>query len=200
LKVDLHVHANERSECATATTEIQIRAAIAAGLDAIAFTDHHRLVPKSQLIELNQRFAPFKIYTGIEITCEDEDFLVLGVHDPHLERDNWRYADLVTHVRRLGGFMILAHPFRYNPGLKVNLEGLPPDGIEISSYNTDPARAEEICGIAARFNLALFSNSDAHSSTRFGTYFNEIPALPSTDRELVQLLFELKPSSVNLPL
>lgn len=198
MKIDLHVHASERSGCAIASTEIQVRAAIAARLDAIAFTDHHRLVPRSHLAELNQQYSPFKIYTGIEITSEREDWLVLGVNDPRLEREDWRYSDLAGYVRNLGGFIILAHPFRYAPQINTNLEANPPDGIEISSYNTSPTREEDIRLFAARHGLALFSNSDAHSSNRFGKYYNEVSYLPATDLELLQLLFEMKRNTVNL--
>ncbi len=79
MKIDLHVHASERSSCAVSGEESQIRAAIAAGLDGIAFTDHHRLVNPQRLEQLRQRYAPFKIYTGIEITANKEDWLVFGV-------------------------------------------------------------------------------------------------------------------------
>ena len=73
-KVDLHVHTSERSPCAIASEDEQIRAAIAAGLDAIFITDHHRLVPVEQLDALNRTFAPFRIFGGIEVTSQGEDF------------------------------------------------------------------------------------------------------------------------------
>ncbi|MBE0699700.1 MAG: PHP domain-containing protein, partial [Anaerolineaceae bacterium] len=74
MKIDLHVHARERSTCAIDGEESQIRAAIAAGLDGIAFTDHHRLVGCDRLEVLRKHYAPFKIYTGIEITADHEDW------------------------------------------------------------------------------------------------------------------------------
>ena len=193
MKIDLHVHASERSSCAISNEETQVRAAIAAGLDAIAFTDHHRLVPFQHLIELNQEFAPFRIYTGIEITSDREDWLVLGVYHPRLERDDWHYPDLAEFVRQLGGYIILAHPFRFAPYLPSNLDTCPPDGIELSSYNTPLTREDEIRRIAAGLGLALFINSDAHTSARLGKYYNHFPILPASDQVLLECLFQMKP-------
>ena len=81
MKIDLHVHSSERSHCGKATEEIQIRATSAAGLDALAFTDHWRLVPLARLKLLNDQYAPFKIFGGIEVTADGEDFIVVGVRE-----------------------------------------------------------------------------------------------------------------------
>ena len=66
MKVDFHVHTAERSRCATAHQKEQIETAIAAGLDCIAITDHHKLVPLEELERLNRAYAPFRILGGIE--------------------------------------------------------------------------------------------------------------------------------------
>ncbi|MBE9507716.1 MAG: PHP domain-containing protein, partial [Chloroflexi bacterium] len=111
MKIDLHVHAKERSDCAIDGEEEIIRAAIAYGLGGLAFTDHQRLVPPERLAELNRRYAPFRVFGGIEITLLDgEDMLVLGVHDRELEARDWNYQDLFGFVREQNGFLALAHP------------------------------------------------------------------------------------------
>ncbi len=112
MKIDLHVHSKERSVCGRASEEEQIRAAIDAGLDAIVFTDHHRLISAERLQQLNEKYAPFRIFGGIEITLDGEDVLILGVQDPALESMNWSYPSLHAFVRARGGFIALAHPFR----------------------------------------------------------------------------------------
>lgn len=171
-----------------------IRAAQAAGLDALVFTDHHRLVPAARLVELNDQYAPFRVYSGIEITTrENEDCLVIGVQDPILEQKAWDYASLVQFVRQKQGFIVLAHPFRYGSKIKVDLAANPPDAIEVRSQNTPRDREEEIRQIARQLNLALVTNSDAHSTATVGRYFNEIPASLDGDRGLVDRLNGLKP-------
>ena len=78
LHIDFHVHTSERSNCAVATQTEQIQAAIKSDLQAIAITDHFKLVPDCELIRLNKIYHPFRIIGGIEITANGEDWLVLG--------------------------------------------------------------------------------------------------------------------------
>jgi hypothetical protein len=188
MKIDLHVHARERSACATEGEESQIRAAIASGLDGIAFTDHHMLVGRDRLNVLRQKYAPFKIFTGIEITSDSEDWLVLGVSDPRLESDRWKYPDLLRLVHDLDGFIALAHPFRRQHAISVDLSANPPDGIEACSTNTPPVYEVEIRAIARDLGLRPLQNSDAHRNAPLGRYFNLLPDSTAGDRELVKIL------------
>lgn len=188
MKIDLHVHSSERSGCATATDEAMIRAAIAAGLDGFFFTDHHRFIPPEKLLPLNQQFAPFRIFRGIEITCAGEDFLILGVPDPDLERDDWQYPDLHRFVRERNGFIVLAHPFRYRKIIAVDCENYRPDAIEIYSANTPVDERDHIHELAAKWNIPTLSNSDAHSTERLGSYFNILDETPSTESAILDLL------------
>jgi len=193
-KVDLHVHAAERSGCATAYEETQIRAAIAAGLHGMAFTDHHAMPASERLDELNQKYAPFRIYAGIEITANQEDWLVLGLRDRELARARrWEYDELVAYVHGKGGFIVLAHPFRYADSVQVPLNGNAPDAIEYRSNNTPVARETDIRNLAAEMNLVTLCNSDAHNPNVLGKFFNLFAELPQSDRELVDLLASFKP-------
>lgn len=192
MRIDLHVHTSERSGCATVNEENQIKAAIKAGLDGIAITDHDRLVPRERLQALNERFSPFKIFTGIEVSADDLHWVVLGVHDPALENLDWNYPDLRAFVHRLGGFILLAHPFRYQPTLSVDLESHPPDGIEVESINTPVHRKEDICALAGRLGLVQVRNSDGHRPGGVGSFSNLLPRPARDDRELVEVLLSMK--------
>jgi len=188
MKLDLHVHSSERSGCAGATDEAMILAGIAAGLDGFFFTDHHRFIPPGKLLSLNQQFAPFRVFRGIEITCNGEDFLVLGVPDAGLERTDWQYPDLHRFVRERNGFIILAHPFRYRKIIAVDCESFRPDAIEICSANTPVDERDHIHELAAKWNIPTLSNSDAHSTERLGTYFNILDETPSTESAILNFL------------
>ena len=188
MKIDLHVHTKERSECAHASEDEQIQAAIAAGLDAIAITDHHRFMPLERLQELNRQYAPFRIFNGIEVTVEGEDFLVLGLRDAKLERMDWRYRDFHPWVLQRGGFMAWAHPYRYKSNLYQILEQLKPHAIEVYSPNTALDDESRIRELAARLQVPLLSNSDAHTPERLGRYYNVLETHPETDGDLVVLL------------
>ena len=188
MKIDLHVHSSERSQCARATDEEQVIAAIAAGLDGFFFTDHHRLIPFEKLNMLNDRFAPFRVFRGIEITCNGEDFLVLGVSDEGLERTDWQYPDLHQFVRACNGFIALAHPFRYRKDIAVDCDTYRPDAVELCSANTPVDERARIRELAAKWNMPTLSNSDAHSTERLGTYFNILNETPPTESAILDLL------------
>ena len=188
MKIDLHVHSSDRSACGHANDEEQVRAAIAAGLNAIVFTDHHRFVPLDQLAALNRQFAPLRIFSGIEMTCQGEDFLVIGVRDPILERAGWAYADLYPFVRQRGGFLALAHPFRYRQEIAVDCDHLCPDAVEICSANTPSKARPRIRALAKRWHAHLLCNSDAHSIERLGSHYNIINETPADEAALVAAL------------
>ena len=192
MKIDLHVHTAERSACATVNEENQIRAAIQKGIDGIAITDHDRLVPRERLLALNKQFAPFKIFTGIEVSSDDLHWVVLGIHDPTLESLTWHYPDLLAFVRSRGGFILLAHPFRYKPILQVDLDAYPPDGIESESINTPANRQSDIRTLAGRLGLMEIHNSDGHHAGGVGRYHNLLPRAAADDRELVAVLLSMK--------
>ena len=190
VKLDLHVHASERSACARSIEEDQIRAAIAAGMHGMAFTDHHAQMSEGHLAELNHKYRPFVIYTGVEVTAEHEDWLIWGLRDPQLQRMDWLYADLAAFVRSRGGFIALAHPFRYAAIIQADVQACPPDGVELQSFNTPAQREADIRAVAERLGLRMMRNSDAHVSNRVGKYWNELSALPANDKELVELLLK----------
>ena len=189
MKIDLHVHTKERSACGRASEEEQIRAAMAAGLDAMVFTDHHRLVPLERLKELNDRYLPFRIFGGIEITTNGEDVLVLGLHDAALESSQWAYSDLHAFVRERDGFIALAHPFRYHSDqVTIELEQFVPDALEVHSVNTPVAAEDRIREIASRLGIPVLCNSDAHSTDALGTHYNVLERTPSGEQEMMALL------------
>ncbi len=188
MKIDLHVHSSERSECAGATEEEMIKSAVAFGLDGLFFTDHQRHIPGERLLELNINHAPFKIFRGIEIHVSGQDVVVLGVESPELEEEGkWDYASLRAFVLERGGFMILAHPFRYRPvpdEFFVN----PPDAVEIRSKNIIPENESLITEAAGRMRRPLVCVSDAHTSEDVGLYHIEIPGASSSEEEVISFL------------
>ena len=187
MKIDFHIHSRERSDCAVVSETQQIQAAIRGGLDGIVFSDHDRLVDRQHLVDLNRKYAPLRIFTGIEVTLENEHVLVIGIHDPALESCAWKYPELHQFVRLNQGFLALAHPFRYQE-ISVDIDHFPPDAIEIFSPNT-PTWAEPIIRrIASRINCDLLSNSDSHNSRMIGKYYNVVDGDPKNDAELLQSL------------
>ena len=188
MKIDLHVHTAERSNCSRATEEEQIRAAIDAGLDAIVFTDHCKLAPAERLEKLNEKYDGLWILGGIEITVDREDVIVFGIHDPELEQDDWSYATLREFVAEREGFIAIAHPFRYHEELLLDVASVVPDAIEAYSCSTPVEAEETILKIAREIGVPVLSNSDSHRSELTGKWYNTLPQRPSNERELVEML------------
>lgn len=186
--IDLHVHAMERSYCAVSGEEEMIRTAIRRGLGGLAFTDHHRLVPPRRIAELCKSYAPFRVFGGIEINVSGEDMLVLGLHDLALETQVWTYPKLHSFVRQRGGFIALAHPFRFHDTINVDVETYRPDGIEIRSMNIKTEHEVRIRALAERLDLPLLCNSDAHRAEDVGVYYNVLPHAPRDEQDLVSVL------------
>jgi hypothetical protein len=88
------------------------------------------------------------VFWGIEIRCDEEDFPVLGVADALLAREDWLYPDLQRFVHGNGGFMVLAHPFRYHADLNIDCADHHLDAIEIRSINTPLAEQARIMRLA----------------------------------------------------
>jgi histidinol phosphatase-like PHP family hydrolase len=186
MKIDLHVHAKERSACAPEDEETIIRAAMGHGLDGLAFTDHNKYIGAERLAELNERYAPFRVFRGIEVTTvEQEDIVVLGVFEPELEQAGWKYPDLHALVRRQGGFLVLAHPYRYRKEVRADVAACPPDAIEISFSASNQAEIEELIALSGARPI---SNSDGHRSLHVGMYYTYLHRTPADDAELVAIL------------
>ncbi|MGC9356339.1 MAG: PHP-associated domain-containing protein [Anaerolineae bacterium] len=188
MKIDMHVHAQERSFCSRSSEEEMIQAAITAGLDALVFTDHDRLVPRARLTTLNVRYAPFRVFGGIEVSLGLEHILVFGVQDPALEDGNWTYHELHDFVEARQGFLALAHPYRFRRRLHLDFMRLPPHGAELRSHNTPKRAASRIRDLASELDLVLLCNSDAHHVSDIGTYYNVIDEIPEDDAGLVAAL------------
>jgi predicted metal-dependent phosphoesterase TrpH len=188
LKIDLHVHCRERSACGRASEANQLQAARRAGLDALAFTDHDRLTSIAHVEELNRQYAPLRVFGGVEVSLPEEHIVVLGIQDAALESLDWNYISLWHFVHERGGFMTLAHPFRFHDSIDVPIERYPPHGIEVYSINTAPRNEKRIRELAARLGICLMSDSDAHTIDPLGSYYNDLQAAPANDAELVRYL------------
>jgi len=189
MKIDLHVHTIERSPCAVSSEAEQILTAIDRGLDAIVVTDHARLVSLEHLEALNDQYAPFRIFGGIEITVQEkEDLLVLGVHDSRLESTTWTYPELHAFVRERDGWIALAHPFRYRPTINIDVEYYPPDALEVCSMNVPRGERQQIREIAKWLGIPVVCNSDAHITQSLGVAYNCLNTIPADEADLVRLL------------
>lgn len=162
---DLHMHTRRYSPDSVIDPGQLVRRAKAVGLDGIVITEHDRLWPEHELEELRLLQPDLVILGGVEISGRGGDMLCYGVTDLTNLRRGVPWRNLVAEVRRQGGVVVAAHPYRWGQDFEALLEdeGVTLDGVEVMSNNMDP----DLRKAAAKFasghpTYATFGNSDAH--------------------------------------
>jgi len=193
MKIDFHVHSSEYSECGQSTAREQVEAAIEKGMEVIFFADNHRLFPQDEIDALNEEFAPFKIYQAIEITIKgeaQEDFIILGVHDSEIEKDDWDYEELYKFVHDRGGALVLVHPYRFSDQVNVDIWEYPPDAVEVLSSISGEMNYERRKRLASVVSKPEVTNSDSHDAETVGCYYNVFPVNCDTEELIIHSLLD----------
>lgn len=193
MNIDFHVHTSECSDSASSTAKEQVEAAIKKGLDAIFITDNHKLFPQKEIDKLNVEYAPFKVYQGIEVTIKgeaQEDFVIIGVHDKKLEKDDWSYEDLYKFVHSKGGALILVHPYRYSDQVNVDIWEYPPDAVEVLSSISGKKNYERRKRLASVVSKPEVTNSDSHVATTAGCFYNMFPVNCDSEELILHSLLD----------
>ncbi len=189
MKIDLHLHSADRSACSHSTAEEMIAAAKGFGLGAVCFTEHSVLTPEAWLAEANERHAPFRIFSGDEISVTPlEHCIVLGIRDPELETREWTYEDLWKFTNERGCFLTLCHPFRFSTEVEFDIDRSPPDAIELHSVHTAAADEALIRATAERVGACVVASSDAHFAKWVGVFHVELARAAADERDLATLL------------
>ena len=84
------------------------------GLDGVCLTDHDHTWGEDFIARLRDKHD-FLVIGGAEISTDEGDILVFGFHES--VRDIYDSYELREKLDDCGGVMILAHPFRFDPGL-----------------------------------------------------------------------------------
>jgi predicted metal-dependent phosphoesterase TrpH len=165
MKFDLHMHTRRYSPDSIIDPHQLIRQAKAVGLDGIVITEHDRLWPEHELDELRALQPDLVILAGVEISGRGGDMLCYGVKDLSNLRRGVPWRDLVAEVRRQGGAVVAAHPYRWGQDFDALLleEAVTLDGVEVMSNNMDNALRRATAKFTERHpEYATLGNSDAH--------------------------------------
>ncbi len=202
--IDLHTHTSHSSICSRMTAEELIEAAIAAGLDGIAVTEHLVIDGAKAAQEISERKYGFPIFCGVEADATIFGHtLVFGCQRDFEPRISW--PDLRQIVTQAGGVLIPAHPFRrwdsfalwnyleaHDLALDERLARIEPvqglTAIEVCNGGCKPEENEQAAGLARALGLPGSGGSDAHWPDRVGEAATWFPGDISTDEELVAAL------------
>jgi hypothetical protein len=163
---DLQVH-TDASPCSRAAPADVVDAAVSAGLDGIAITNHDTL----EGYQAASSHAPDKltVIPGVEVTTTQGHLLALDVQEVPPQRDP---LTVIEHVHDQGGVAVLSHPFdRLRQYYTDDLDAIAThvDAVEVqNSRCLFPRYNRKAREFAATYDLAITGGSDAHFPMEVG--------------------------------
>lgn len=192
-RIDLHLHTSRYSPDSDITPEQMLADARAAGLTAVAITEHDRLWPADELAELNARpeARGLTVLGGVEVSAREGHFLCFGLKSlDDLEPGIW-LKDLLREVAGQGGAIVAAHPFRWDQPFDEILTQHGPvfQGLERASKNVEQPGRQRVEALLRQYpNMLGTGSSDAHQPGQIGCYFTEFHARIETLADLIAAL------------
>ena len=184
----MHVHTSRYSDCGKSNPEEIVACAEQIGLQALVFTEHHIRWPQDELDELQARFPRVLLMSGVEVeTLEGEDLLIYGMHEGGLYR-HMPTALVIRLTHDRGGFVTLAHPFRYADHVAAELEREHVDGVEVMSIhilNYARTQAQALC---LNWQALPMAASNAHHVSALGLYALRLAQPIHNEFELIAAL------------
>jgi predicted metal-dependent phosphoesterase TrpH len=180
--IDLHTHTTAYSACSAVTPDNLVRAALAAGLDAVCITEHDAFWPLAAIRELGERQG-LLVLRGIEVTTEVGHVLVYGL-------STWRKGlstleALRGHVLAEDGLMFLAHPSRrYGRPVDATLPDVF-DSVEVANASEGALQNANALQLARRCRLPGIGGSDAHTAVEVGAAATVLSVAVSDEAGLV---------------
>ena len=169
IHVDLHMHTDHSPDCATPVDTL-LASARAAGLGAIAVTDHNEI---SGALEARERSDGLKVIVAEEVKTADQGE-VIGLFIEEKIARGMTLAETIAEIRRQGGLVYVPHPFdrmHSVPDYEHLLEVVADiDAIEVfnprvafSAFNEEAAR------FAAKYRIPAGAGSDSHVAQGLGS-------------------------------
>jgi predicted metal-dependent phosphoesterase TrpH/glycosyltransferase involved in cell wall biosynthesis len=170
--VDLHMHTDHSSDCATPAATL-LEAAKAAGLDAIAITDHNEVSGAHEAREIAERDGGIQVIVAEEVKTADQGE-VIGLFIEEKIPKGMTLDETIAAIRAQGGLVYVPHPFDrmhsvpdYEHLLSV-VEDV--DAIEVfnprvafSAFNEEAAR------FAEKYRIVAGAGSDSHVAAGLGS-------------------------------
>ena len=172
IHVDLHMHTDHSPDCATPAATL-LAAAEAAGLGAIAVTDHNEVSGAHEARELAGADGPVKVIVAEEVKTADQGEVIGLFIEDKIPR-GMTLRETIDAIRDQGGLVYVPHPFDrmhsvpdYEHLLDV-VEDV--DAIEVfnprvafSAFNEEAER------FAAKYRIVAGAGSDSHVAAGLGS-------------------------------
>jgi predicted metal-dependent phosphoesterase TrpH/glycosyltransferase involved in cell wall biosynthesis len=171
IHVDLHMHTDHSSDCAT-PVETLLATARDAGLGAIAITDHNEMSGAFAAAEIAERYG-VKVILAEEVKTAEEGEVIGLFLSKKIER-GMTMAKTIAEIRRQGGLVYVPHPFDrlhsvpdYEHLLEIVedidiLEVFNPR-VALTAFNEEAER------FAAKYRIVPGAGSDSHVAQGLGS-------------------------------
>jgi predicted metal-dependent phosphoesterase TrpH len=197
MRIDLHIHTAPRSACSYIDPLELIQEARRLKLDGICLTEHQVLWDTDDVDRL-AREGGIRVFRGNEFTTNQGDILVFGFYQDIKEL--MLIQELREEVKKAGGFMIVAHPFRgfktFGIGqLQMTVEQACKrkvlefvDAVEVGNGKLSPDENDMARKVAEKLNLPGTGGSDAHRVDEIGKWVTVFENKVRNEIELVEEL------------
>ncbi len=178
MRVDLHTHSSVSPD-GWLSPRGMVEAAIAAGLDMIAITDHREIDGALEAFDA----YPDRVIIGEEIHCRAGPHLI-GLYINELIPSGRSVEETVERIREQGGVVYAPHPFAYAwaAGKRAHEALAVADVVEVfNSRAFLPGWNRRAAAAAEARNLAAAASTDAHFPWEFGRAYTELPSFSNVD-------------------
>jgi hypothetical protein len=176
IHVDLHMHTDHSSDCAT-PVETLLATARDAGLGAIAITDHNEISGALAARELAEEFG-VKVIVAEEIKTAEQGE-VIGLFLSELIPRGMTMAETIAEIRRQGGLVYVPHPFDrlhsvpdYEHLLdmveEIDILEVFNPRVALTAFNEEAER------FAAKYRIVPGAGSDSHVAQGLGSVMTRV--------------------------
>ncbi|MFZ2497929.1 PHP domain-containing protein [Methanosarcina sp.] len=200
MKFDLHVHSEHSKDSESSHGDI-LKIACKRGLHGLAICDHDTveggLACEKRARELGLEIT---IIPGVEVSSSKGHILVLGIREniePLLTPE-----ETILRARKLGGTVIIPHPFKRSSHGIGSFEGLDIDAVEVfNSRCLFNGANQKAAAEAKRLGTPAVAGSDSHIPEMVGQAYTEIEASENTVDAILKAIREGKvaPAGKNTP-
>jgi hypothetical protein len=198
---ETHLHTSQGSSCGRSRGREYVQKYLDLGYTGIIITDHFfngntaadRNLPWKKWVErfcrgyedaLEEGYRRgLDVFFGLEETFAGDDYLVYGLDKEwlleHPEAAGWTRKQLCEEVRRYGGCVVQAHPFRqYNYIESICLSGCV-DAVEAANAGNERSFDALAWAYCKKLNVAATAGSDIHlamdirGDVVFGVYLDK---------------------------
>lgn len=163
--LDAHIHTNSSHDSSISISQLREGIA-AAGLNAIAITDHDNMEGYRR-VKSSGLFREIVVIPGIEVTTELGDVIILGLEDPPFSKDA---RVLIEKAHAAGGVVVAPHPFdARRSSLGDGCGSLSIDLVETINGRCSASTNRLAKEYAGYMRLPGIGGSDAHEKGEIGT-------------------------------